>query len=60
MFRILVVEDDKELRHLFCTVLEKKGYTCIPAQNGKEALDLLDEEYIDLIISDLMMPVMDG
>ena len=40
--------------------LGKKGYTCIPAQNGKEALDLLDEEYIDLIISDLMMPVMDG
>ncbi len=60
MFRILVVEDDNELRHLFCTVLEKKGYTCVPAHNGKEALDRLDEEYIDLIISDLMMPVMDG
>lgn len=31
MFHILVVEDDRELRNLFCTVLEKKGYTCIPA-----------------------------
>lgn len=60
MFHILVVEDDRELRNLFCTVLEKKGYTCIPAQNGKEALDLLDSEYIDLIITEIMMPVIDG
>ena len=60
MFQILVVEDDKELRHLFCTVLEKKGYHCISAENGKKALEQLDKEYIDLIISDIMMPVLDG
>lgn len=60
MFQILVVEDDKELRHLFCTVLEKKGYHCIAAENGEKALEKLDKEYIDLIISDIMMPVLDG
>ncbi len=60
MFNILVAEDDKELRHLFCTVLEKKGYLCVPAENGEEALEILDREYIDLIISDIMMPKMDG
>lgn len=60
MFQILVVEDDKELRHLFCTVLEKKGYHCITAENGEKALEKLDKEYIDLIISDIMMPVLDG
>ena len=60
MFNILVAEDDKELRHLFCTVLEKKGYMCVPAENGEEALEILDREYIDLIISDIMMPKMDG
>ena len=60
MFNILIAEDDKELRHLFCTVLEKKGYMCISAENGEEALEILDKEYIDLIISDIMMPKMDG
>ncbi len=60
MFNILIVEDDKELGRLFCTVLEKRGYFCMLAKNGEEALDLLDKEYIDLIISDIMMPKMDG
>jgi len=60
MFHILVVEDDIELRHLFCTVLAKNGYICKEAENGMAALDILDTTYIDLIISDIMMPVMDG
>ena len=60
MFHILVVEDDSKLRHLFCTVLRKLGYTCTEAENGQAAIDVLDNTYIDLIISDIMMPVMDG
>lgn len=60
MFHILVVEDDKDLRDLFCTVLNENGYTAIPAENGEEALDILDSSYVDLIISDIMMPKMDG
>lgn len=60
MFHILVVEDDTKLRTLFCTVLNRSGYLAVPAANGKEALALLDSEYIDLIISDIMMPGIDG
>ena len=60
MFRILVVEDDAELRRLFRRVLEKNGYEALEAADGQEALDVLDRQYIDLIISDIMMPVMDG
>ena len=60
MFRVLVVEDDDALRGLFRRVLEKNGYEALEAGNGQEALDVLDRQYIDLIISDIMMPVMDG
>ncbi|WP_125143968.1 response regulator transcription factor [Clostridium transplantifaecale] len=60
MFHVLVVEDDVKLRSLFCTVLNRSGYLAVPAADGGEALELLDTEYIDLIISDVMMPGMDG
>lgn len=60
MFKILIVEDDKELRHLFQSVLIKNGYNVKVVSNGKEALDVIDNNYFDLIISDIMMPVMDG
>ncbi|MNW47659.1 Heme response regulator HssR [compost metagenome] len=60
MFNILVVEDDKKLRQLFCTVLNRNGYRALSAEDGKDALDLLDKEYVDLIISDIMMPHIDG
>lgn len=60
MFKILIVEDDVELRQLFTKVLTKNGYTVVGADNGKQALDILDREYVDLIVSDIMMPVMDG
>ena len=60
MFRILIVEDDNELRQLFRRVLEKNGYETFEAGNGQEALDVLDAQFIDLIVSDIMMPVMDG
>ncbi len=60
MFKILIVEDDRELRHLFQRVLTRNGYLVREVSNGKEALDALEQEYTDLIISDIMMPVMDG
>lgn len=60
MFQIMVVEDDKELRDLFCTVLSEHGYEPVSAENGFDAFDILEEHYIDLIISDVMMPKMDG
>ncbi len=60
MFRILIAEDDKELRQLFQHVLMKNGYAVTGVADGKEALDAMDKGYYDLIISDIMMPVMDG
>ena len=60
MFHIMVVEDDAELRDLFCAVLTERGYQPLPASDGMEALDILEHSYVDLIISDIMMPKMDG
>ena len=60
MFTVLVAEDNADMRELFCTVLAESGYRCVPAADGLEALGLLDREYIDLIVADIMMPRMDG
>ncbi len=60
MNKILIAEDDRELRQLFQSVFIKKGYLVKTVSNGKEALDELDKNYYDLIISDIMMPEMDG
>ena len=59
MFKILIAEDDIELCRLFSHVLTKNGYYVKGVSNGREALDELDKDYFDLIISDIMMPVMD-
>ena len=60
MLKILIAEDDRELRTLFSHVLIKHGYSVKGVGNGREALESLDNDYFDLIISDIMMPVMDG
>ena len=60
MFKILIAEDDGELRQLFSHVLTRNGYAVTGVSNGKEALNVLEREYCDLIISDIMMPVVDG
>ncbi len=60
MFRILVAEDDRELRELFCTVLEENKFLTIPACDGFDALNKMEHCEIDLIITDVMMPRMDG
>lgn len=60
MLKILIAEDDRELRQLFGHVLIKNGYTVKGVSNGKEALEALNSNYYDLLISDIMMPQMDG
>ena len=60
MFKIMVVEDDAELRNLFQKVREKNGYEVIIAVDGKDALDKKETEYTDLIVTDVMMPNMNG
>jgi len=60
MIKILVVEDDRDLRKLFCTVLTKHHYQTLEAENGEEALAILDRESISLVVTDVMMPKMDG
>lgn len=60
MFNILVVEDDKNLKKLMTTCLKKNNYATFEANNGEEALSVLEKKYIDLVITDIMMPKMDG
>lgn len=60
MFKILIVEDDPELRQLFQRVLVKNGYAITGVPGACEALEVLDREYMDLMITDVMMPGMDG
>ncbi|WP_249030494.1 response regulator transcription factor [Tannockella kyphosi] len=58
--RILVVDDEMDIRELIGFYLRKEGFDVLEAGNGEEALDVLDNEYVDLAIVDVMMPVMDG
>ena len=60
MLKILIAEDDRELRQLFSHVLTKNGFAAKGVSNGKEGLEAMETDYFDLIISDIMMPVMDG
>ena len=60
MFQILIAEDDAQLRQMFCRVLQRSGFTPIPVADGQEALEALEREVVDLIVSDIMMPRVDG
>lgn len=60
MNTILIIEDDKHLLRLYASVLNKAHFKTIEALNGEEAFDILDKQYVDLIITDVMMPEMDG
>lgn len=57
---ILIVENEVSNRLLIERVLATRGYRCISASNGREALDILDRERVDLILTDLSMPILDG
>ena len=60
MFKILVLEDDKELNRTVCAFLNNSGYEAVGCINANEAYDALYENTIDLIVSDIMMPGVDG
>ena len=60
MYHIPVVEDDQEINRLLCHLLEQNNYCPIPALNGLEALQTLEQETVDLILLDLMLPGLHG
>ena len=60
MEKILIVEDDEKLSQLYKIVLTKAGYETVLAANGQEAWDIFDTEHIDMVITDVMMPVLNG
>ncbi len=60
MFNILVVEDDFHTRKLISDVLQDERYIPVVAQDAQKALDILEHQHIDLMITDIMMPGMDG
>lgn len=60
MFSILVCEDDFAIKTMISTKLKQENYSVHTVQNGQEALKLMEKQQIDLVISDIMMPEMDG
>lgn len=60
MLNILIVEDEYNLRTFLNEVLSSRGYNCFNAEDGKKALELIELNSIDLIITDVMMPHIDG
>lgn len=60
MFHILIAEDDTNTRKLMSAILRQNGYEVLAAQDGAEALELLEASQVDLMILDIMMPRMDG
>jgi DNA-binding response OmpR family regulator len=60
MLKILVVEDDTNIRKLICAVLKQNGFEPLQANDGVQALEVMDKEHIDLVVLDLMMPKLNG
>ncbi|HIY84287.1 response regulator transcription factor [Rubneribacter sp.] len=60
MAKILVAEDDTNANKLICAVLRRAGHDPLSVRDGQEALDALDKNHVDLIVTDVMMPCMDG
>ena len=58
--RILVVDDEEDIRRLFATVLRRRGYTVVEAADGETALALVGQEAPDLVMLDVAMPGMSG
>ena len=60
MATILVVDDETAIRALVQAILEDAGYAVLGATNGREGLAVLESQMVDLVVSDVMMPVLDG
>lgn len=60
MFKVLVVDDHKNTRLYLKALLVRSGYTVLLAEDGEDALAIMDKEHIDLMIADVMMPRLDG
>lgn len=60
MKRLLIIEDNEDVREDIVFLLEAEGYSILEAENGEIGLQIAQREPIDLIISDIQMPVMDG
>ena len=60
MLRVLVAEDEFYIRDLICKNLSNNGYTPICAKDGQEAIDLFETNHFDIVITDIMMPFIDG
>lgn len=58
--KIMIVDDEQDIRALVRFYLEKAGFDCIEAANGEQAIEVVENQYIDLAIVDIMMPGMDG
>ena len=57
---VLVVDDDPNIRRMICAALKRDGYAFLEAPNGRDALDLMRNEHPDVVVLDLMMPVLFG
>lgn len=60
MAKILIVEDDEQLREMLTQVLERENYHVFGSSNGEEAIRILKQSQIDLLITDIIMPQKDG
>ncbi|MGN1104890.1 MAG: response regulator transcription factor, partial [Candidatus Coproplasma sp.] len=60
MIKILVVEDDRAINEIICSGLIKNGYQATACYNGRQAVEYFEDNQVDLIITDVMMPEMDG
>lgn len=58
--RVLVVDDDSNIRRMIVAALKRDGYAFLEAPNGREALDLMRSEHPDVVVLDLMMPILSG
>ncbi|HEV8433242.1 MAG TPA: response regulator [Thermoanaerobaculia bacterium] len=58
--RVLVVDDDSAIRRMIVAALRREGYSFLEAANGRDALDLMHEEHPDVVVLDLMMPILSG
>lgn len=59
-YRILVVDDEQDIRDVSCLLLEKSGYEAVSIEGGQAALDAMEKGTFDMVLTDMLMPDMDG